>query len=423
MITEIEIENYKSIEKVQLQLGRINVFIGENGAGKSNILEVIALAGAAAADKLDNEFLSSRGIRVTRPEYMRPAFSTDSLKSPISVGIKYFDEKIASIKLNNENSDYSKWTSSFEGLSEDGKDVLIFSNTIKSIKKKIDEERTPHPNFPASLDKIIKDAEEIYMDMEELRKKYINANGEEKEKFENLERRVFNAWAKPILALSPASEYLGNFIIYSPENSSLRKFTKEGQIEPLGVNGEGLLKLISHHSKRSTNKTIAAIKSSMEVLGWFKDFKISKSALQDSIEITDRFIDESIKNFNSDSANEGFFFLLFYFALFNSPLTPNFFAIDNIDASLNPKLCQKLIEELSAVAKKTQKQAILTTHNPAILDGLNLHDNDQRLFVVSRDRRGRTKVLRIKPDAKNNSTAKLSELFLRGIIGGLPKGF
>jgi AAA15 family ATPase/GTPase len=58
MITELDIKNYKSIRELTLPLGRINVFIGENGAGKSNILEVIALA-AAAADKLDHEFLSS----------------------------------------------------------------------------------------------------------------------------------------------------------------------------------------------------------------------------------------------------------------------------------------------------------------------------------------------------------------------------
>ena len=83
MITEIQIENYKSIDKLTLELGRINVFIGENGAGKSNILEVITLAGAAAAGKLDNEFLASRGIRVTKPEHMRAAFPGTDLKNAI----------------------------------------------------------------------------------------------------------------------------------------------------------------------------------------------------------------------------------------------------------------------------------------------------------------------------------------------------
>ncbi len=35
MITEFRIENYKSIENLSINLGRINVFIGENGCSNS----------------------------------------------------------------------------------------------------------------------------------------------------------------------------------------------------------------------------------------------------------------------------------------------------------------------------------------------------------------------------------------------------
>jgi len=43
MIKEIRIENYKFIQKLRLNPGRITVLIGENGCGKNNILEAIAL--------------------------------------------------------------------------------------------------------------------------------------------------------------------------------------------------------------------------------------------------------------------------------------------------------------------------------------------------------------------------------------------
>ena len=42
---------------------------------------------------------------------------------------------------------------------------------------------------------------------------------------------------------------LKGFVIYSPETSALRTFEKEGQILPLGVRGEGLLKLLHVLSK------------------------------------------------------------------------------------------------------------------------------------------------------------------------------
>ena len=144
-----------------------------------------------------------------------------------------------------------------------------------------------------------------------------------------------------------------------------------------------------------------------------------------SLRIKDRYLDGDLSFFDQRSANEGFLFLLFYFCLFFSDDTPSFFAVDNVDASLNPKLCSELIKELVAIAAENGKQAIFTTHNPAILDGLNLHDDEQRLFVVKRNRLGHTQVERVlAPQVREGQVpVRLSEAFLRGYIGGLPKNF
>ena len=76
LIRDISIENFKSITKLDLNLGRVNVLIGANGSGKSNILEAMAFASAAANDQLNNEFLAPRGIRVPEdPRFMRAAFT------------------------------------------------------------------------------------------------------------------------------------------------------------------------------------------------------------------------------------------------------------------------------------------------------------------------------------------------------------
>ena len=100
MIRKIQITNYKSIDKLEFQLGRINVLIGENGAGKSNMLETIALAGAAASDKLNNEFLTLHGIRGTRPEYIWPAFFGFDPLACIESGIE--TEKYGSLQTNSK---------------------------------------------------------------------------------------------------------------------------------------------------------------------------------------------------------------------------------------------------------------------------------------------------------------------------------
>ena len=220
---------------------------------------------------------------------------------------------------------------------------------------------------------------------------------------------------------------LQNFLIYSPENSSLRTFETEGQIQPLGIKGEGLFKLLTVLSAEQNVEWLAAIKAKLALLDWFEDFEVVSglSTGEKNINIRDKYLDDTLSYFTQKSANEGFLFLLFYFTLFISRETPSFFAIDNIDASLNPKLCSRLLIELADLAKTYDKQAIVTTHNPAVLDGLNLNDDEQRLFVIYRNKLGHTKAKRIfkQEVAEGQAPVPLSEAFLRGYLGGLPRNF
>src|SRR5687768_9050535 len=80
MIRTLTIKNYKSILDHTIELGRINVFIGENGCGKTNILEAVGLVGAALTDKLSVEELLIRGLRVAKPSIMRSSFPGNRAK-------------------------------------------------------------------------------------------------------------------------------------------------------------------------------------------------------------------------------------------------------------------------------------------------------------------------------------------------------
>lgn len=171
---------------------------------------------------------------------------------------------------------------------------------------------------------------------------------------------------------------------------------------------------------------IGKLKEKLELIDWFEDMQIPPDlyANERAVQFADIYLDSDLL-FDQKSVNEGFLFLLFYFSLFISDDTPKFFAIDNIDASLNPKLCRRLIKELAKLAVESDRQVIFTTHNPAILDGLNLGDDRHRLFVIDRNKLGHTKAKRIfKPDPlPGQEPVRLSEAFLNGYIGGLPKNF
>lgn len=400
MIGEVRIENYKSIQKLKLELGRVTVLIGENGCGKSNILEAIALASAAADDKLDNEFLASRGIRVTEPQFMRSAFEKENLVKDVKIDIIGNNEEKSSYILDNDNSPYSQW------IDKNSLDYMIAllenNNIVASLENQLEQSD--------ELKKILSPRKTIFSML--------------KKSFRHLDERLLKIEAEQ--KIFPLRFYLLKFTIYSPENQALRTFEKEGQIQPLGMNGEGLFKLLKVLSS-DNEEQLNEIKKRLQLIDWFQDFEAPPNLfnIQNSLQIKDRYLDPDLAYFDQRSSNEGFLFLLFYFALFISDITPKFFAIDNIDASLNPRLCRRLMQELVELAKKHDKQVIFTTHNPAVLDGLDLDDDEQRLFVIYRNQLGHTKARRIlKPEPlEGQEPVKLSEAFLRGYIGGLPKNF
>ena len=68
MLKKLTVERFKSIRHAEVELGRVNLFIGGNGAGKSNILEAIGVLSASADRGVGDTDLSRKGVRITPPE-------------------------------------------------------------------------------------------------------------------------------------------------------------------------------------------------------------------------------------------------------------------------------------------------------------------------------------------------------------------
>jgi predicted ATPase len=401
MIKEVTIENYKSIQSLTLPLGRVTVLIGENGCGKSNILEAIALGSAAAADKLDNEFLAPRGIRVTAPKLMRSAFDKDSSKQ-IKIIFKNIDNQNFDFSFEIEGEDYPSYKI---------ENHILEQQKITAIIKQIENSILEQQQITAIIKQYEKDPLLSQGSLDNIIKSVLDTFNEK------------NKSSKKMLE----KEGILNFILFALEFSKIQNFKEEGQILPLGIHGEGLFKYIQNLSQPKFKGKLYEIKEKLELIDWFEDFDIPDNLYPGEriLKIKDRYLDPDLEYFDQKSANEGFLFLLFYFCLFIGEETPKFFAIDNIDSSLNPRLCRRLIEDLVELAKKHDKQVILTTHNPAVLDGLDLHDEEQKLYVINRKLSGHTRADQVFPPKapEGKKPVRLSEAFLRGYIGGLPENF
>lgn len=376
MITKIRIQNFKSVEDLTIELGQVNVIIGANGTGKSNILEGIAMGGAALETPIALEYRNiSSKIRTVEASGMISGFS-----NPIPDKIELTFES---------DDEISEWTEILSARDNDTRSWSVWFNVITIMEEDYLREKKTQ---------VLKSSPTVI------------SNSEEFDNFWN--------WS----LLREVS--LSSFLIYSPEETQLRRLEEPGQIAPLGLRGEGLFyELKQIFTRPEKAEQLAEIKEQLELFEWYEDIELPNGLLsmEYRLHIKDRYRAGNLEALDQRSANEGFLFWLFYLVLFTSEHTPRFFAIDNIDTAFNPRLCREVIKRLTELAKKHGKQVIFTTHNPAILDGINLHDDQQRLFITSRDDEGRTQIERIAH--KPQVGMRLSELWMQGYLGGLPTNF
>ncbi len=392
-----KIKNFKSIIDNEIELGRVNVFIGENGCGKSNILEAFALASANASKDLDFDGLYGKGVRIARPDLMVNSFIDKKQSTTIDIKLNSIVENVevdVENKLYPVNKDniYTEW-----------KDAIAEEKIEKAISELSES---------AGID--ITEVEENIEFLKTIVNR-ISRNNQQKRYFEN---RI--------------NDVIAEYSIFDLNTRSLRGIAPaDSRKTPLGINGEGLDLLISTFNSYEREQLL----KSLELFSWLDDIKTDKNdkfkleglkpgRSSSTLYFIDRFMQKQNNVLSAENSNEGILHVLFYLALFISNKTPQFFAIDNIETALNPKLCQKLIKILVILANKRGKQVLITTHNPAILDGLNVSDEDQRLFEVYRTSEGNTRTRRVKFKSDlSDKDFKLSEMWMNGALGAVPTNF
>lgn len=397
LVSRISISNFKSILEDTIELGRFNVFIGVNGCGKSNILESLAAFSAAKAGDLNFEGLYGRGVRLARPDLIASSFLNTAKKGEIDIHIEIQDagevhDLPSTFFPEDVNDIYTKWI-------EIGAEETMREDTLlASIKGAL-------------------------------------ANSEFEDRYEEIVGRMLKELSSQGIRFEQGKylDFLSEYCIYDLNTKSLRGITPaDSRKTPLGINGEGLDLLISNfnsYEKGFLDNKARTFFSWLDKIQNDKDERSKSVGLKagrssSTLYFTDKFMQKQNNILSAENSNEGILHVLFYLALFISNKTPNLFAIDNIETALNPRLCQTLITALVDLAKQRGKQVLITTHNPAVLDGLNLLDDEQRLFVVYRNDEGHTKTRRIKFKRDlSDKKFKLSEMWLKGSLGAVPENF
>ncbi len=396
MIQSVSIKAFKSLLDIEIDLGRVNVFIGANGCGKSNILEAIGVLGAAANGRVDDESLLRRGVRPGLPSLYKSSFVGSRMRSSIRLEAKT-EEASYAVELNNplKNPDPA-WTFKSE---------LLRKGSAKLVGRS-----------PASM-------EHYQLDPQ---------------------RGLAALKAVELGVDSPASlllKYLASYAIYSPNTNTLRGLAADPQQrEPVGLSGgrlaEAVFELLVSRRKDSRMKRVCA--QTLDLIDWAASFGSrnvgdnlplapSVASTQQAVYFKDRFMTARRNGLTGYDASEGALYVLFAAVLATLPNSPPVFSIDNVDHGLNPRLARALMARICewVLDEPAGKQLMLTTHNPLVLDGLPLDNDDVRLFAVGRSRKGRTTVHRVRVNLADlqrdgNEIWTVSRLWVMGHLGGMP---
>ena len=388
MIRKISIQGFKSISDETIELGRVNCLIGANGVGKSNVLEAIGILGAAASGRVDDESIVRRGVRAGLPRLYKSSFEAGRIRPHITLEATEASGACFRVSLLNPlDKPEPAWSFKTEMLS-DGTSELVSRG-----------ERGDKTNLTATAG------------LSALKLVELPAAG----------------------AAAMLLQALQAYAIYCPNTPALRGAVPDPQMRPpVGLSGGGLAEGFQDLRKALGEEPLDDV---LGLMDWVSDISATDAAsslLSPSVprgmhvlKFTDRFMKKNRNTLTAFDASEGALYVLFAAVVCLSQSAPRLLAVDNLDQALNPRLIARLVERLSTwlASASMNRQLLFTAHNPAVLDGLDLTDDDVRLFAVERNSDGHTVVRRITPSAELrelNAEYPLSRLWLMGRLGAVP---
>jgi predicted ATPase len=356
MIKKLKIKNYKSLKGIELELKKFNVLIGPNASGKSNLLDCLAFVSELTQDNVYRD-LEDRG------GYERVVFGGG--KEKIEISFEFV--------LDNKASEF------FISLSERG----VVEEEL-SIGGEMIIER--HPQTKAKI--LVSTPSGT---------NYVN--------------KIFGDWDSAIKEYPELKEYLIAWRSYNFMNSEMRRKDSAKRNLILAKTGKNLAQvLLSLHNERP------------------KTFDKIEEILRQAIPQIDELLTPLTEGGETYVAirEKGFDFPFDYFQVSDGTLKllayitaividePKLICFEEPENFIHPRLFELLVE----VLKKSDKQIILSTHSPYLVD---LVEPEDVILVEKKD--NETVAMRIKEADRLREHLKelgLGELLYSGEAGVAP---
>ena len=374
MLDKIELSGYKSIKEMELELGRLNVLIGANGAGKSNLISFFRLINYLMSNSLQ-QHIASAGFADAMLYY--GAKRTPQMSATLNFSTAS-GKNVYHLRLVNA-----------------AQDILIFADEAISFSRDDIGTMAPLVSLGAGHRESILLEEDRVITTE-------NANYNQRTG--RVIKSIMQRWR----------------VYHFHDTSGEARIKKQGYINDNqylrsdGGNLAAFLYQMKRQNEKYYNRIITTVKS---VIPSFGDFVLEPSALNtDYIMLNWR--EESVDTdiiFGPHQLSDGTLRLMALITVLLQPQLPELIIIDEPELGLHPYAISVLAGLLQSVSCQTQ--IIVSTQSVTLVDQLEPH----HIIVVDREKDQsvfkRLSESQLQPWLEEYS---LGELWTKNVLGGRP---
>lgn len=403
MLTNIEIEGFRSLRHVKLDLTGLTVLIGPNGSGKSNLLDAFALMAEAATGRLSDGIAKRGGINTLLSRHGEEKIFWGFEFAPegefLSEGAPVFYK----LQLRPVGALPFVW---FEQVSKDA--IPPHSTPLYLMHR--DKQK------PMTMFRSIRTGLKEELNLQEQLKQAESKEIESQSELAIFQVKDQTTYPTPYKLL----RHLENWMLYRPIRVDSDAPVRSPQLAragfhlfPDGSNLSSVLQAIQSQHPAIWDEICEILKNV------YDDFRyLSFPAEGGDGKILLRWWEypfEKDYGFSANLLSDGTLRLLSLLAILKTPDPPPLICIDEPEVGLHPDWIKLVAELLESAATRTQ--VIVTTHSPELVS----HIRPQHVVVVEKEE-GATTLSRLSEDELADWLDKfrLGDLWLAGHIGGRP---
>jgi len=398
MIEHIVIENFKSLRRVEVTLGRLNLFIGTNASGKSNFFDALRVLQGIGNGFTISEILDGKPKSATsevwdgiRGGSAKACFADGDGGGEVSI--------VASGKANGEN-----WSYAISFTPQDGK---VTQERLSSGGRDLYTSEGVPRNLPG--DPVI-------------RVKYCQGKkGTQPQLAFESARPVMGQFAKgngkwkkgDADKASEVATLLADTQRVDPSPVLLRQYSQAHRISRMGEHGENFAALILTLCKD--------LKAKDAYLSWLRQLRPSEvddvGTLAGAVGEPLFMLKEGGKEFPASVLSDGTLRFAAITAAFFQPDMPGVMTIEEIENGVHASRVRLLVELLRNRAASGKTQIMATTHSPIVLAWLDESEYATTFFCKRDETTGESRICAL-PDVPHFSEVvkkqPISDLFAEG---------